>query len=84
MEKTARIEIDFEGSMDQYLVNFGIHSLLKGQNGLVSAVIRQPSGLEWTQVIGSANTFNLSTPASFPQLIVESEERFILSGLSLM
>jgi hypothetical protein len=43
VEKTARIEIDFEGSLDQYLVNFGIHSLYKGQNGFVSATIKYTS-----------------------------------------
>ncbi|MEX2594954.1 MAG: hypothetical protein WD426_19470 [Anditalea sp.] len=74
VEKNARIEVDFEGSLDQYLINFGIHSLFKGQNGLVSAVIRQPDTMEWTQVIDPANTFNLSTPLTFSQLVVESEE----------
>lgn len=74
VEKTARIEVDFEGSFDQYLVNFGVHSLYKGQNGFVSAAILEPGNLEWTQVIDQANTFNLSTSATFSELIVESEE----------
>ncbi|WP_114751984.1 hypothetical protein [Pleomorphovibrio marinus] len=74
VEKTARVEIDFEGSLDQYLVNFGIHSLYKGESGFVNASIVQPGELEWTQVIAQANTFNLSTPLSFSKLIVESEE----------
>jgi hypothetical protein len=80
VEKKARIEIDFEGSLDQYLVNFGIHSLYKGQSGFVSAAIVQPGELEWTQVIDQANTFNLSTPAAFSQLIVESEEPPVFLG----
>lgn len=74
VEKTARIEIEFEGSLDQYLVNFGVHSLYTGQSGFVSATIVQPSELEWTQIIDQANTFNLSTPLTFSELIVESEE----------
>jgi hypothetical protein len=74
VEKTARIEIEFEGSLDQYLVNFGIHSLYKGQSGFVSATIIQPSELEWTQIIEQANTFNVSTPLTFSELIIESEE----------
>ncbi|MEX0884370.1 MAG: hypothetical protein WDZ72_12940 [Cyclobacteriaceae bacterium] len=74
VEKTARIEIEMEGSVDQYLVNFGIHNLYKGQSGFVRPVIVQPDELEWTQVIEQANTFNLSTYGSFSRLIVESEE----------
>ncbi|WP_339905278.1 hypothetical protein [uncultured Cyclobacterium sp.] len=74
VEKTARIEIAFEGSVEQYLVNFGVHSLYKGQSGFVSATIVQPSELEWTQIIEQANTFNLSTSATFSELVVESEE----------
>ncbi|WP_439484520.1 hypothetical protein [Cyclobacterium plantarum] len=74
VEKTARIEIEFEGSLDQYLVNFGLHSLYTGQSGFVSATIVQPGDLEWTQVIDQANTFNISTPLTFSQLIVESDE----------
>ncbi|WP_339924230.1 hypothetical protein [uncultured Cyclobacterium sp.] len=74
IEKTARIEIAFEGSVEQYLINFGVHSLYQGQSGFVSATIIQPGDLEWTQVIDQANTFNLSTSATFSELIVESEE----------
>ncbi len=74
VEKKARIEIDFEGSLDQYLVNFSIHSLFKGETELISAEIVQPEELEWTQVLTQANTFTISTPGSFSQLIVESEE----------
>lgn len=74
VEKTARIEVDFEGSFDQYLVNFGIYTLYKGPSGFVRPVIVQPGELEWTQIIEQANTFNLSTYSSFSQLIVESEE----------
>lgn len=74
VEKTARVEIEFEGSLDQYLVNFGIYTLYKGQSGFVRPVIVQPEELEWTQVIEPTNTFNLSTYGSFSQLIVESEE----------
>jgi hypothetical protein len=74
VEKTARIEIDLEGSVDQYLVNFGIHTLYKGPSGFVRPVIVQPGELEWTQIISQANTFHLSVPGSFSQLIVESEE----------
>lgn len=74
VEKTARIEIAFEGSVEQYLVNFGVHSLYQGQSSFVGATIIQPSDLEWTQVIDEANTFNLSTTANFSELIVESEE----------
>ncbi|WP_202928157.1 hypothetical protein [Cyclobacterium salsum] len=74
IEKTARIEIEMEGSLDQYLVNFGIHSLYKGQNGFVSATIVQPGELEWTQIIEQANTFNISTPLTFSELIIESDE----------
>ncbi|WP_291373176.1 hypothetical protein [Cyclobacterium sp.] len=72
IEKTARIEIEFEGSLDQYLVNFGVHSLYTGQSGFVSATIVQPGELEWTQVIEQANTFNISTPLTFSELIVKS------------
>jgi hypothetical protein len=74
IEKTARIEIAFEGSVEQYLVNFGVHSLYQGQSGFVNATIIQPNDLEWTQVIDEANTFNLSTSATFSELVVESEE----------
>lgn len=74
VEKNARMEIDFSGSLDQYMVNFGIHSLLKGQNGMVSAVIRHPDTLEWDQDISSTNSFFLSTPLTFSELVVESEE----------
>tara|TARA_R110002111_G_scaffold11734_1_gene35863 strand:- start:81 stop:572 length:492 start_codon:yes stop_codon:yes gene_type:complete len=74
VEKTARIEISFEGSVEQYLVNFGVHSLYQGQSGFVSATIIQPNDLEWTKVIDEANTFNLSTSATFSELVVESEE----------
>jgi hypothetical protein len=74
VEKTARIEIAFEGSVDQYLINFGVHSLYQGQSGFVSATIIQPGNLEWTQVIDEANTFNLSTNVNFSELAVESEE----------
>lgn len=74
VEKNARIEIDFSGSLDQYMVNFGIHSLFEGQNGLVSAEIQHPDTLEWIQDISSANSFYLSTPLTFSELVVESEE----------
>jgi hypothetical protein len=74
VEKTAQIEIAIEGSVEQYLVNFGVHSLYQGQSGFVSATIIQPNDLEWTQVIDEANTFNLSTSAIFSELVVESEE----------
>ncbi|AKP52280.1 hypothetical protein [Cyclobacterium amurskyense] len=74
IEKTARIEIAFEGSVEQYLINFGVHSLYQGQSDFVSASILQPNDLEWTQVIDEANTFNLSTTSNFSELVVESEE----------
>lgn len=73
VEKTARIEIALDGSVEQYLINFGVHSLYQGQSGFVSATIIQPNDLEWTQVIDEANTFNLSTSATFSELVVESE-----------
>lgn len=74
VEKSLRIEVEMEGSVDQYLVQFGINSLYKGQSGFVRPVIVQPNDLEWTQNIEQANTFNLSTTGTFAQLIVESEE----------
>ena len=60
--------------MEQYLINFGVHSLYQGQSGFVSATIIQPVNLEWTQVIDEANTFNLSTSTNFTELVIESEE----------
>lgn len=74
VEKSLRIEVDMEGSVDQYLVQFGINTLYKGKSGFVRPIIVQPGELEWTQIIEPANTYNLSTPATFSQLIVESEE----------
>ncbi|WP_206769252.1 hypothetical protein [Cyclobacterium marinum] len=74
VEKTARIEIAFEGSVEQYLINFGVHSLYQGQSGFVKATIIQPGDLEWTQVIDEANTFNLSTSTTLTELVIESEE----------
>lgn len=74
IEKKARIEVDFEGSLDQYMINFGIHSLYKGENGLVKPIIQHPAEAEWTQVVEQGNTYNLSTPLTFQKLIVESEE----------
>lgn len=74
VEKSVRIEVHMEGSVDQYLVQFGVNSLYKGQNGFVRPVIVQPNDLDWTQNIEQANSFNLSTPGSFTQLVVESEE----------
>ena len=74
IEKTARIEIAFEGSVEQYLINFGVHSLYQGQSDFVSASILQPNDLEWTQVIDEANTFNLSTSTTLTELVIESEE----------
>ncbi|MDO6437048.1 hypothetical protein Q4534_06510 [Cyclobacterium sp. 1_MG-2023] len=74
IEKTARIEIDFEGSVEQYLINFGVHSLYQRQSDFVKATIIQPGDLEWTQVIDEANTFNLSTSTNFSELVIESEE----------
>lgn len=73
-EKRARIEVEFEGSLDQYMINFGIHSLYKGANGFVTPIIQQPADVEWTQVVEQANTYNLSTPLIFPKLIAGSEE----------
>lgn len=73
-EKRARIEVEFEGSLDQYMINFGIHSLNKGLNGFVTPIIQQPADVEWTQIVEQANTYNLSTPLIFPKLIVGSEE----------
>lgn len=73
-EKSARIEVEFEGSLDQYMINFGIHSLYKGANGFVTPLIQQPADVEWTQVVEQANTYNLSMPLIFPKLIVGSEE----------
>lgn len=73
-EKRARIEVEFEGSLDQYMINFGIHSLSKGANGFVAPIIQQPADVEWTQIVEQANTYNLSTRLIFPKLIVESEE----------
>lgn len=73
-EKRARIEVEFEGSIDQYMINFGIHSLSKGANGFVTPIIQQPADVEWTQIVEQANTYNLSTPLIFPKLIVGSEE----------
>ena len=60
--------------MEQYLINFGVHSLYQGQSGFVSATIIQPGNLEWTQVIDEANTFNLSTSTTLTELVIESEE----------
>lgn len=74
VEKKARIEVDFEGSLDQYMINFGIHSLYKGESGLVKPIIQQPTQTQWTQVVEQGNTYNLSTPLTFQKLIVESEE----------
>ena len=74
IEKTARIEIAFEGSVEQYPINFGVHSLYQGQSGFVSATIIQPGNLEWTQVIEETKTFNLSTTSNFTELVVKSEE----------
>lgn len=37
-----------------------------------SATIIQPGNLEWIQVIDQASTFNVSTPITFSELIVES------------
>jgi hypothetical protein len=74
VEKTARIEIAFEGSVEQYLINFGVHSLYQGQSVFVNASIIQPRDLEWIQGIDEANTFNLSTSATFSELVIESEE----------
>src|SRR5690606_22834042 len=73
-EKNARIEVDFEGSLDQYLINFGIYAMYKGESGLVTPIIRQPAGTEWTQIVTEGNSYNLSTPLTFQKLIVESEE----------
>lgn len=73
-EKRARIEVEFEGSLDQYMINFGIHSLNKGLNGFVTPIIQQPTDVEWTQVVEQANTYNLSMPLIFPKLIVGSKE----------
>ncbi|WP_234364035.1 hypothetical protein [Lunatibacter salilacus] len=63
-----------KGSLDEYLVIFGIHSLFKGETGFVSAEVVQPTDIEWTQVLPQANTYNLSTLGSFPKLVVESTE----------
>ena len=73
-EKRARIEVEFGGNLDQYMINFGIHSLYKGENGFVTPIIQQPADVEWTQVVEQGNTYNLSTPLTFQKLIVESEE----------
>ena len=73
-EKSARIEVEFEGSLDQYMINFGIHSLNKGSNGFVTPIIQQPADIEWTQVVDQANTYYLTMPLIFQNLIVESEE----------
>lgn len=63
-----------EGSVDQYLVQFGINTLYKGQSGFVRPIIVQPGELEWTQIIEQANTYNVSTTGALSQLVVESEE----------
>lgn len=74
IEKKARIEVEFEGSLDQYMINFGIHSLYKGTNGLVKPLIKYPTHTEWTHIVEQGNTYNLSTPLTFQKLVIESAE----------
>jgi len=59
VEKKARIEVEFEGSLYQYMINFNIYSLYKGTNGLVTPLIQHPTEAEWTQVVeqGVPTTF---------------------------
>lgn len=64
----------FEGSLNQYMINFGIHSLYKRENRFVTPIIQHPADVEWTQVVEQANTYNLSMPLIFSKLIVGSEE----------
>ena len=56
------------------MINFGIHSLYKGENRFETPIIQQPADVEWTQIVELANTYNLSMPLVFPKLIVGSEE----------
>ncbi|ERM83033.1 hypothetical protein P872_06050 [Rhodonellum psychrophilum GCM71 = DSM 17998] len=74
VEKDVRIEIDFEGSADKYLITFGIHTLNRGINGFVTPIITQPANLQWTQIIPQANGYNLTSDGSIGNLIVTSDQ----------
>ena len=74
VEKSARIEIDFGGSVDQYMITFGVHTLMRGANGFVTPIIKQPAGAEWSQIIPQANSYNLTVPITFQKLTVETQD----------
>lgn len=73
-EKKAQVEITISGSLNQYTVNFGMHSLTRGVSTPVGAQIIQPADLDWTQTVPDANTFSLTAPATISTLTVESNE----------
>ncbi|WP_026966558.1 hypothetical protein [Algoriphagus terrigena] len=60
VEKDVIIEIAMDGSYDDYLVTFSVHSMLSGTSTFVAPVLDQPTELDWTQVIEQGNTYTLS------------------------
>lgn len=74
VEKAVRIEVDFEGSTDKYLITFGIHTLNRGISGFATPIITQPANLQWTQVIPQANGYNLTSDGSIGNLVVTSDQ----------
>jgi len=69
-----KIEIDFGGSVDQYMITFGVHTLMRAANNYVTPIIKQPAGAEWSQIIPQANSYNLTVPITFQKLTVETQD----------
>ena len=72
IEKNVTIEVEMGGDYSEYLVTFTVHSMLSGTSTFVAPVLKEPSSLDWTQVVEQGNTFSLTYKPSMSTIEVQS------------
>ncbi|MBN3581065.1 hypothetical protein JYB64_01620 [Algoriphagus aestuarii] len=68
VEKSVTIEVEMDGNYADYLVTFSVHSMLSGRSTFVTPVLKQPSELNWTQVIEQGNAYTLAFEPEIPSI----------------
>ena len=53
-------------------MTFTVHSMLSGTSTFVAPVLKEPSSLDWTQVVEQGNTFSLTYKPSMSTIEVQS------------
>ena len=72
IEKNVTIEIELGGDYSDYLVTFTVHSMLSGTSTFVAPVLKEPSSLDWTQVVEQGNTYTLTFKPAGSLILVNS------------